>query len=340
MERPIHRQRRTEESKLAMSHFFVFVIFLITFVAHAATLGPPIVFVETCDASAGVSVSDDLFAVANDEDNLLRFYRWSQPGKPVHTANLNTLLFGKKKSPEMDIEAAARIGSRVFWITSHGRKANGEFAPDRARLFALEITDTNGEILVRRVSGSYTNLIDDLAREPKLARFHLADAAKLAPKKSGGLNIEALAATPEGALLIGFRNPIPEGRALIVPLLNPNEVLSGRSPHFGGAIALDLGGLGLRGMETVANGYYLIAGPANGGAPSRLFFWKGDASAPQPISGINFSGMNPEGIFLRNATNQSDFLLLSDDGAREENGKECKNLPKSERRFRAFRFSP
>jgi hypothetical protein len=33
----------------------------------------------------------------------------------------------------------------------------------------------------------------------------------------GGLNIEGLAATPDGQLLIGFRNPLSEGKALLLP---------------------------------------------------------------------------------------------------------------------------
>ena len=39
----------------------------------------------------------------------------------------------------------------------------------------------------------------------------LADAALLPPKEPGGFNIEALAATPGGKLLIGLRNPVPAG---------------------------------------------------------------------------------------------------------------------------------
>jgi hypothetical protein len=81
-----------------------------------------------------------------------------------------------------------------------------------------------------------------------------------------------------------------------------------------------------------------IAGPADGDAASRLFFWKGDRSKPQPVTDINFSGLNPEGICLVNGS-ESELLLLSDDGSREINGKECKDLPKSQRQFRAFRVS-
>jgi hypothetical protein len=202
----------------------------------------------------------------------------------------------------------------------------------------LEISESDNGISVRPAGTLYTHLLDDLRREPKLAGFQLANAAELAPKANGGLNIEALAATPNGELLIGFRNPIPKGCALIVPLLNPNDLLSGGRARFGDAILLNLNGLGLRGMENVKDGYYLIAGPANGNAASRLFFWKGDKSRPQPVAGVNFSGLNPEGICLVNGS-ESELLLLSDDGSREINGKECKDLPKSQRQFRAFRIS-
>jgi hypothetical protein len=229
--------------------------FVFAAITHASTLGQSLIFKETCDASAAVSVTDDLFAVANDEDNLLRFYRWSQPGEPVQTNNLNTLFFGKKKSAEMDIEAAALLGRRVFWITSHGRNKKGKVTPGRCGFFALEISESNNEISVRPAGTLYTHLLDDFRHEPKLAGFQLANAAELAPKAKGGLNIEALAATPNGELLIGFRNPIPKGRALIVPLLNPNDLLSGGRARFGDAILLDLNGLGLRGMENVRDGY-------------------------------------------------------------------------------------
>ena len=55
----------------------------------AGKLGEPVVFTGACDASAALQVSGDLFVVANDEDNLLRFYRFSQPGPPLQTFDLN-----------------------------------------------------------------------------------------------------------------------------------------------------------------------------------------------------------------------------------------------------------
>src|SRR5436190_1450267 len=82
----------------------------------------------------------------------------------------------------------------------------------------------------------------------ELNQFKLGDAAKKAPKEEGGLNIESLCAVGE-TLYIGFRNPIPNGKALIVPLVNPSAVVDeGKPAQLGKPILIDLGGLGLRDM--------------------------------------------------------------------------------------------
>jgi hypothetical protein len=58
----------------------------------------------------------------------------------------------------------------------------------------------------------------------------LEAAEKLPPKAKGGLNIEGLAATPDQELLIGFRNPIPEDKALVLVLTNPKDLLEKKMP--------------------------------------------------------------------------------------------------------------
>jgi len=316
----------------------------LTLVGHGATLGEPMVFNGTCDASAAMALDRDLFVVASDEDNVLRFYRPSQPGKPVYKYDMRRLLSFKSKSLETDLEGAARLGSHLFFIGSHGRNAEGKFAPNRHRFFALELTERAGKMSVQPVGKPYTSLVADLSRDPKYARFHLAEAAERAPKSPGGLNIEALAETSTGGLLIGFRSPIPEHRALLAPLLNPEEVLKGQPPRFGDPILLDLGGLGLRDMCSTPQGYYLLAGPDTGHAQShldsRLFTWAGGESLPAPVAGLPFHKVNPEGIFFLNVNDRSDFMIISDDGKRKINGEECKKLPESERQFRAYRLTP
>lgn len=324
-----------------MKTILVLLSSLLALPASAGKLGEPVVFTGACDASAALQVSGDLFVVVNDEDNLLRFYRFSQPGPPLQTFDLKPWFTTKKKSPEADLEAAAKLGDTIFFITSHGRNSAGKPAPARQRLFALTLTETNGLAAVQRVGRIYTNLVADLASDPRYAPFELGDAAELAPKAAGGFNIEALVATPEGSLLIGFRNPIPRGRALLAPLLNPQETIAGQPAKFGPPLQLDLGGLGLRDMCTTTNGYYIVAGPASGGqGASRLFFWAGGAAEPRAITDVVFADSNPEGICFFDFGAQTDFLIVSDDGTRKINGKECKSLPEAQRQFRAYRYTP
>src|SRR5688572_20291431 len=62
-----------------------------------------------CDASAMEMLSDDLFVVGNDEDNVLRVYSRKQQGFPIQSLDFSSLVRAKKKkTPEMDLEAAAR----------------------------------------------------------------------------------------------------------------------------------------------------------------------------------------------------------------------------------------
>jgi hypothetical protein len=318
---------------------WILLIMLAT-VARGAGLGQPLVFTGTCDSSAAIALSGNLFVVANDEDSVLRFYRTSQPGRPVQTFDLKPMLFVRGKSSETDLEGAARLGQRVFFISSHGRNAEGKPAPNRHRFFAVEFNEGKEHVSVQMDGQPYTSLVTDLARDPNYAGFDLAEAADLPPKAAGGLNIEALTATPAGTLLIGFRSPIPGGRALLAPLLNPNEVITGATPNFGAPYLLDLGGLGLRGMTATGQGYYILAGPANGPKASRLFFWAGGTASPKVVSNVHFSRINPEGICLLDLGGASDFLIVSDDGTRKLKGKECKSLPESERRFRACIYTP
>jgi len=308
--------------------------------ARAGELSAPVIFTGACDASGVVSLSGDLFVMASDEDNILRFYRFSQPGPPLQRFDLNPLLTSKRKSPEADLEGATRLGDEVFFIGSHGRNAAGKLAPARHRLFALTLTETNGTVAVQPVGRPYTRLTEELARDPKYLRFDLDAAAKLAPKAPGGLNIEAIAATSEGTLLIGFRSPIPNGRALLAQLRNPDAVLAGKPPDFGEPILLDLGGLGLRDMTATTNGFYLLAGSVAGGGRSRLFFWAGGTAAPRAVTDVEFHKSNPEGISRLQIDGRADFLIVSDDGTRLMEGQECKTLPEAQRQFRAYRYTP
>lgn len=208
--------------------FSAIVFFAINFNLSAQVLGPVVRYNGLCEASAGVSLFDNTFIVASDEDNLLRIFNTATPD-PLKTVKLSEVfklsdVFKDpakdeiKDKPNMDLEGATWIDNRIFWIGSHSVKSDGEAAPTRHRLFAVEVfLNSAGEPNLVRSGQIYTTLIADLEKDPRFAALNLKKARTITPKAIGGLSIEGLAATPEGNLLIGFRNPLIGGE--IAPTL-------------------------------------------------------------------------------------------------------------------------
>ena len=296
----------------------------------------------TCNASAGAAVGTSRVVVASDEDNILRVYRTDVSGTPVHTLDLTSFLGVIGKHPEADIEGAATVGNRVYWITSHGTNSRGHQRPNHHPFFATDIRADNDTVSIKPVGIPYRDLVRDLVTAPQLKGFRLGDAAGRPPKGPGGLNIEGLCATPNGGLLIAFRNPVPEGNALLIPLENPAEVLLGKKARLGNPICLPLGGLGIRAIAYVeTQGIYLIiAGPPGLEAVFRLYQWSGNPSVPPtPVDRLSFNGLQPEGLVVFPSA-KPHALVLSDDGAMKIKGKACKESSPKRRRFRTFWVPP
>ena len=309
--------------------------------AQAASLSAPTIYRGMCDASAAVSLNADLFAVANDEDNILRVYHRQPGGLPAFSFDMTSFLRIGVKHPESDVEGCAAVDDRVYWITSHGRNAKGKDAPNRERFFATTFTITNGAVTMSPIGKPCAVLLNDLIRDARLSRFNLAAASLRAPKEPGALNIEGLASTPEGHLLIGFRNPIPRGRALFVPLLNPAEVITGQPAKFGEPILIDLGGYGVRSIAREKDNYLIIAGSYNDTGESRAYTWAGGSAPPVHLAGVSFPGVNPEGVAYQNEQGKTEFFIVSDDGTLKIGGVECKRLKDpSQRQFRGYTLLP
>lgn len=288
-----------------------------------------------CDGSAAVPLGNDRFIVADDEDNLLRVYPRGPGERPLQAFDMNAFLQPDTAKPEADTEGAALVGNRIYWITSHGRNKNGAYRGSRYRFWATQWEMRGEKVVLSFVGYPYTQLLQDLVAEPSLVKYGLDAAAQLAPKSRGALNIEGLAATPEGTLLIGFRNPIPGGKALVVPLLNPIQVISrsGRA-RFGPPIELDLGGLGVRGFEYVParRQFAIVAGDIDVGRPSQLFGWSGVAGEPaRLVPGANFGDLNPESVVVY-ADEPAMLQVVSDDGTKMVDGQSCKEGADLQRR--------
>jgi hypothetical protein len=317
----------------------VLIFLALTFFARADEQLPllrPTLYTGSADASGAVAITSNLFVVADDEDNSLRLYRRDAGGPPVKEFDCNAFLDLHGKSREADLEAGARIGNRAYWIGSHGRNKNGKERLNRCRFFATDIAVTNNDVTLTPVGQPYKNLLDDLTGDPRFESFHFAAASELTPKAANALNIEGLSATPEGHLLIGFRNPIPDGKTLLIPLLNPDEVIEGHSARFGPPILLDLGGLGIRDIAWYEGTYLISAGAYHGGGPFRFYRWAGVGTRPQPIPTNHLGDLHPEAIIIYPGRGLREIQILSDDGKRVVDGISNRDRSMSQRTFRSF----
>jgi hypothetical protein len=304
----------------------------------------------TSDISAGVAISKDMFIVGDDENNILRVYQTDRPGSADFSYDLTDFLEIDPQYPEADIEGATIVGDRIYWITSHGRNKDGKIRPNRYRFFATKIKFEKGHTDIEPVGRPCKTLIHNLVRHKslqhlkleKVTRFSSKDLTKkerekLAPKEKG-LNVEALCASADGKILyIGFRNPRPidkptrHPRALVVPLLNPIEVIKNVSePIFGEPLLWDLAGLGIRSMEysNYHSGYFIIAGYHNEDHKFALYSWSGKQNnQPALIRNLNTLADNFTPEALIPFENIPRLLLLSDDGSlniKISNPSECK----------------
>ncbi|KAB2656660.1 MAG: DUF3616 domain-containing protein, partial [Verrucomicrobia bacterium] len=127
-------------------------------------------------------------------------------------------------------------------------------------------------------------------------------------------NIEGIAATPDGRILVGFRSPRPGGRAILAPLLNPREAIDGKEPRFGDPIRLDLGGRGIRDITRSGRRYFILAGSGTSGGNTSLLRWDGPGSEAEPVAAPGLKHMNPEGIAVFGKPGKPRLLVVSDDG--------------------------
>ena len=295
-----------------------------------------------CDASAAVAVGGSRFVVANDEDNVLRLYSSTQSGTALATFIIPSLpVLPGVKHGEADIEGAARIGKRIYWIASHGSNSSAKARPHRRQLFATDIDMVAGKFTLTQAGHSFADLLAAMDQYDGLKKFKLQNAAQIAPEGEGGLNIEGLAAMPNGALLIGLRNPLSGGKALLITLENPEKVLgiggAKAAPVFGKPIELALGGLGIRSIEYAESlkTYLIVAGSHGSGGAFKVFKWSGTPEAVPELLKTEFKGsFRPEALYALD--DGQGLRVLSDDGDEQLGSGKCKDAAPGLRKFRSM----
>lgn len=293
-------------------------------------------FSGMCEASAAAEIAPGLIAVANDEDNILRIYS-VKGGAPILADDKVLSFLGVPTNSSSDIEGAARIGKRIYWITSHSLTKKGKQKPERSLLFTTEVTEgRSGPGFLQSLS-AYGGLRKSLASSASLNLWNLADAAERVPESGkkpplegstpppatreeakleseGGLNIEGLAARRDGGLLVGLRSPVRDGLALLFTISNPEAVLKGAEATLTEPMPVDLGGLGVRAIARIgpSDDYLISAGPVGGDGPISLYRWHLGERAGHLLKAPGVP-LGVEAVVV-SADNQTEALLLSDDG--------------------------
>ena len=295
------------------------------------------------DASASVFLDSEHFVVADDESNFLRIYHIDKHNNPLSVLDVSVFLKVHDDSPESDIEAAAKVGDRIYWITSHGRNKNGKIRASRYRLFCTRIKkteDVSAPPQLIPIGAPCPTLVQQLVAEPFSVQPVLSKATRidevlsrkeqkmLAPKRDG-LNIEGLTWHPgHESLLIGLRNPLytsPDGThqndAIVIELKNPAGVIENQqAAEFGQVLFWDLGGRAIRGMEygAFSKKFFILAGPVDSESNFTLHTWDGRFDT-QPKVVYQWPGPNadfkPEGIAVDPL--RHDLWVFSDDGSLE-----------------------
>jgi hypothetical protein len=125
-------------------------------------------YLHACDASAAAGISGTpFFAAASDENSVLRVYDRGTAGPPLSILDAATFLeLDDPAKPETDIEGAAQLGERIYWIGSHGRNQSGKVKKNRQRFFATTVAHVGAVVTLQPAGRPYKSLLADLSTAP------------------------------------------------------------------------------------------------------------------------------------------------------------------------------
>ena len=267
-------------------------------------------------------LADGRFLVIEDEKQHALSLLHISGGQVTHTA-LSTPFWSWGNGDFWNLDDLEGVTTdstgNIYAITSHSRDSDGSTRKSRERLVRFRIEGDS--VVDPKVVGSLKR--DLMAAHPELA----VSAAIRNVKSEGGLNIEALEMSPDQRqLLIGFRSPLLDERAIIASIENPGAIFDAdERPRIGTTLTtLDLDGNGIRGISWVPSlaGYLLIAGPvAREQVKFQLWFWRGGSGdQARRVRVTGQSGFeHAEGVSPAVIDGRQCIIIVSDDGNRDEN---------------------
>lgn len=274
------------------------------------------------EPSAAQQLLDGSLLVLEDESaRALNIVNLNNDGSTLENDQQDKRLVKSFKREISDLEGVAidNTGS-VYGTTSFSLTKKGKRNPAREQLLRFKIED--GQLMSGGAYMDFGNLLRTTNIFENLHRDNGGRAVSL-----DDMNIEALSFDADKRqLLFGFREPLIDGKSMVVRMNNPQQVFdTGEQPQLSEDISLlDLNGGGIRSLSYDTHlGAYLIANEvkdASGKWQPQLWLWDGDSDQrPQLLDIAAIKKMkNIEAITSVTIDGVAKIMLLSDDGNRNK----------------------
>lgn len=274
-------------------------------------------FQGTYEPSSVLQLDDGRVLIVEDESRRsLSLLTPDDSGQLVENDDIDAGLVQGVGRKLNDMEALTRdTAGNLYGITSHSVNKEGKRNPNREVLMQFRI---EGNQLRKPLI--YGKLVDQLMASASLQSMIETRAGARADFRQ--TNIEGMSFDPDkGHLLLGFREPVVNGKTMILAIGNPEALFTqDASPEFVDAFFLDMKENGIRGMSRdAAHKRYLLTNEirdAGGKNRSHLWSWNGNAdSAPVDITPPAFRQMkNIEGVGAVRMNGKPGYLFTSDEG--------------------------